>query len=568
MHGEPAMGPDFQHFPFANPDAPQGGTLSRGLVGNFDSMNPFIVLGQAAAGLTEYHFPALMYRSWDEPFTMYGYVAEGIEVPEDRSWVTFHLNPDARWHDGTPITADDVIFSLETHRTDGIPARRRNYNRVETIDRIDDHTVRFELDDQADRETPLILALMPLISEAYYEDVAFDRTTMDVPLGGGPYQLTGSSAGRSVTYDRVDDWWGDDLPQFAGQFNFDRLRYEYFRDGTIGMEAFRAGEYNYRFETSADQWATGYDFPAARDGRITLLEAPHSRPAGMRAFAFNTRKNMFDDPRVREALAHAFDFEWVNRNYLRGLYNRTTSFFANSELAHTETLSEREEALLDPYRDQLPERVFAGAYEPPSSDGSGNIRGNLRTALSLLSEAGWEVRDGVLTHTESGQPMTFEILLRSASDERIALSFTNNLRRLGIEASVRTVDSSQYVARTEQYDFDMIIHHWGASLSPGAEQDLYWGSGSAEIEGTRNYPGVQDPVVDALIVEIADAIDREDLVAATRALDRVLLSGHYVIPLYYQDTDTIAYWEPMDHVDYQPMYGQLATVNAWWSPDQ
>ena len=565
MHGAPKHGPEFEHFNYANPDAPRGGTLIRAQVGSFDSLNPFIVTGQKAAGLAAYVFPTLMARSWDEPFTMYGYLAEAIETPEDRSWVTFHLNPDARWHDGTQITVDDVIYSMETHREMGTPGKRQYYQRIETVQRVGANGVRFNLTDDSDRETPVVLAMMPIFSKAYYTAHRFDQTTLEPPLGGGPYRIANVDPGRQITYERVEDWWGADLPASRGQFNFDVLRYDYYRDAGVALQAFTGGDYNYRLEFNLERWATSYDFPAARDGTVTLMDAPHSRAQGMRGMAFNIRQPVFRDRRIREALTYAFDFEWVNRNYLRGQYRRIDSFFANSSMAARGVPEGQEMELLEPYRALVPESVFAEPPALPTTDGSGNIRANLREAGRLLQEAGWAVQNGVRVHSSTGEPLTFEILLRFASDEKIANSFAENLGRLGVEVNVRTVDSAQYTSRIETFDFDMIIHRWGVSLSPGNEQLNYWGSEQAGRNGSRNYAGVSDPVVDALAAEVADATDREALEAATRALDRVLRSGHYVIPLYFSDVDHIAYWGDLGYVDYPTLYGQIANVDAWWS---
>ena len=565
MHGAPKHGPEFEHFNYANPDAPRGGTLIRAQVGSFDSLNPFIVTGQKAAGLAAYVFPTLMARSWDEPFTMYGYLAESIETPEDRSWVTFHLNPDARWHDGTQITVDDVIYSMETHREMGTPGKRQYYQRIETVQRVGANGVRFNLTDDSDRETPVVLAMMPIFSKAYYTAHRFDQTTLEPPLGGGPYRIANVDPGRQITYERVEDWWGADLPASRGQFNFDVLRYDYYRDAGVALQAFTGGDYNYRLEFNLERWATSYDFPAARDGTVTLMDAPHSRAQGMRGMAFNIRQPVFRDRRIREALTYAFDFEWVNRNYLRGQYRRIDSFFANSSMAARGVPEGQEMELLEPYRALVPESVFAEPPALPTTDGSGNIRANLREAGRLLQEAGWAVQNGVRVHSSTGEPLTFEILLRFASDEKIANSFAENLGRLGVEVNVRTVDSAQYTSRIETFDFDMIIHRWGVSLSPGNEQLNYWGSEQAGRVGSRNYAGVSDPVVDALAAEVADATDREALEAATRALDRVLRAGHYVIPLYFSDVDHIAYWGDLGYVDYPTLYGQIANVDAWWS---
>ena len=506
-----------------------------------------------------------MSRSWDEPFTMYGYLAERIETPEDRSWVTFYLNPNARWHDGTPITVEDVIFSMETHREFGTPGKRQYYQRIATVQRVGAYGVRFNLNEDGDRESPLVLALMPIFSKAYYTAHPFDETSLEPPMGGGPYRIADVDPGRRIVYERVPGWWGDDLPAFRGQFNFQTLRYDYYRDATVALQAFTSGDYNYRLEFNLERWATAYDFPAARDGRVTLMDAPHGRAQGMRGLAYNVRRPVFQDRRVRQALTHALDFEWINRNYLRGQYRRIDSFFANSTMGARGVPEGRELALLEPYRALVPEEVFAEPAPLPRTDGSGNIRAGLRQAGRLLDDAGWVIRDGARVNADTGEPLAFEILLRSASDERIASSFAENLRRLGVEARVRTVESAQYTARVETFDFDMIVHRWGVSLSPGNEQTNYWGSVAAGNAGSRNYAGISDPVVDALAGEIADATDRGALEAATRALDRVLRAGHYIIPLYFSDIDHIAFWGDLGFVEYDSLYGQIANVDAWWS---
>ncbi len=563
MHGEPKEPADFTHFPFANPDAPQGGELVRHVVGAFDSLNPFIVTGRTAAGVRSHHFASLMFRTWDEPFALYGYVAEAIEVPEDRSWVSFRINPNARFHDGTPITVDDVIFSMETLREKGLPSFRRNYGRIDRIERPDEQTVKFIFNDEADRETPLIIGLMPIMSKAYYTANSIEDASLDIPLGAGPYQIKEVDPGRLITYERVQDWWGNELPAMAGQFNFESHRFIYFRDNSVALEAFKAGEYNYRLEFDGDRWASSYDFAAARDGRATLMETTHGRTGGMRALVFNSRREMFADDRVRQALIHAFDFEWINKTLLSGVYTRNTSFYVNSELAATGLPEGRELELLEEHRTALPAAVFDQALALPTTDGSGNNRGNLREATRLLKEAGWSVQDGVLRN-EAGDPFAFEILLSSAASEPLALTFADALKRLGITVDVRTVDNAQYTERLDDFDFDMILHRWLASLSPGAEQDLYWGSQAAETTGTRNYAGVQDPVVDALVDKIEDAIDRDELVAAVRALDRVLLNGHYVIPLYTLSLDFIGYWGDFGFTPEPPVYGEIAVIDAWW----
>lgn len=563
MHGTPMYGEDFDHYAYANPDAPAGGEISRAVLGSFDSLNPFIVSGRSAVGVRYYHFPSLMARSWDEPFTLYGYVAERVELPPHRRWVTFHLHPEARFHDGTPITVDDVVFTMETLREVGLPSFRRNYGRIAGWERVGERGIRFRLTAEADRETPMILGLMPVLSRAYFAEHPLDRASLDIPLGGGPYRIAEMEPGRRIVFERVEDWWGADLPAFRGQYNFDRMRFDYYRDDDVSLEAFRAGAYNFRRETEAERWATDYDFPAVAAGAVTLETLPHGRPSGLRGFVFNTRRAPFDDRRVRMALAHAFDFEWVNTRLLQGQYDRIHGMFTNSPLAPEGPPSDAELALLAPFRATLPEAVFGPAYHPPAAAGRGGLRRNLRTARRLLEDAGWEVRDGVLVQAETGVPLTFEIVLRQASDERIALAYADNLARLGVRASVRTVDSAQYTERMHTYDFDMTINAWNVTLSPGAEQDYYWGSRSANIEGTRNLPGVRLPAVDALVDALEDARTYEDLTAAARALDRVLMWGYYVVPLHYLDRDLVAYWGDLRRVEgADPLYGMV--VEAWW----
>jgi microcin C transport system substrate-binding protein len=563
MHGAPAYAEGFDHFSYANPDAPEGGVLSRAVPGSFDSLNPFIVAGRAAVGVRYYHFPSLMARSWDEPFSLYGYVAERVDLPPHRRWVTFHLHPEARFHDGTPITVDDVIFTMETLREVGLPSFRRNYGRIAGVERVGERGVRFRLTEEADRETPMILGLMPVLSRAYHRAHPLDRAGLDIPLGGGPYRIAEVEPGRRIVYERVEDWWAADLPAFRGQYNFDRLRFDYYRDDDVALEAFRAGAYVFRRESEAERWATDYDFPAVDAGEVTLLTLGHGRPSGLRGFVFNTRRAPFDDRRVRAALAHAFDFEWVNARLLQGQYERISGMFTNSPLAPRGLPGPAELELLEPFRATLPDEVFGPAFRPPSTDGPGGLRRNLRTARRLLAEAGWRVREGVLVHGDTGVPLAFEIVLRQASDERIALAYADTLARLGVRASVRTVDSAQYTERMHTYDFDVTINFWNVTLSPGAEQDYYWGSRSAGIEGTRNLPGVRLPAVDGLIGALEDALTYEDLTAAARALDRVLMWGYYVVPLHYLDRDLVAHWGDLRRVEgADPLYGTV--VEAWW----
>ena len=560
MHGAPKYAADFRHLDYVNPDAPKGGELRRAVTGTFDNLNPFIIKGVVAQG-RHHVFESLLKRTWDEPFSLYGLIAETVDVPDDRSSATFTLRPEARFHDGSPITVDDVIFSWETLKEQGRPNHRLYYNKVRKIERPDERTVRFLFDTETpDRELPLILGLMPIISKAYYAAVTFEETTLTPPLGSGPYRIESVDAGRGIVYRRDPDYWGRHLPINRGLNNFDRISYDYYRDDEVMMEAFRAGEFDLRQERSATRWATGYDFPAVEDGRVKLELLPHGRPSGMFALVFNTRRAMFADRAVRYALSLAFDFEWINKNLLQGAYVRTNSIFDNSELGSRGLPEGGELALLEPHRGSLLPELFDTAYHAPQVEGG--LRKNLAQARRLLAKAGWSIEDGALRRTSDGLPLAFEILLVNPGNERIALNLTRNLERLGVEAKVRTVDTAQYQYRRNVYDFDVIIYRWGMSLSPGNEQAFYWGVEAAGQEGTRNYPGIEDPVVDALIAQMTEARARSDFVDVVRAMDRVLMWGHYMIPLYHLNDDRFAYWNKYGRPEFTPVYG--AVLDAWW----
>lgn len=561
MHGAPKYGPDFRHFDYVNPDAPKGGTVIFSAIGTFDSLNPYILKGVPAAGLGLV-FQTLTIQSQDEPFSEYAEIAESILVPEDRSWVAFDLRPQARWHDGRPITVEDVIFSFDTLKSKGHPFYRAYYRNVVKAEKIGERRVRFLFEGGTNRELPLIVGQLPVLPKHYYEGRDFERATLDAPLGSGPYRVERVDAGRTIVYRRVTDWWGADLPVNRGRYNFDEIRYEYYRDSDVALEAFKAGQYDIRLENTAKLWATGYDSPALERGWIVKEEIPVEQPAGMQGFVFNTRREIFRDPRVRAALAYAFDFEWTNRTLFYGAYTRTDSYFENSELEAEGLPGPAELALLEPFRDRLPAEVFTSRYEPPKTDGSGNLREQLRTALRMLREAGWDVRDGRLVQLASGMPMRFEILLVNPAFERIVGPFVQNLARLGIEASVRTVDTAQYENRVNQFDFDMIVGVWGQSLSPGNEQRDFWSCEAANTPGSRNWAGICDPVVDALIDRIIGAPSREELVAACRALDRVLLWGHYVIPHWHIPYLRVAYWNKFGRPAVLPRHD--LDLFAWW----
>ncbi len=560
MHGAPKYGAEFDHLNYVNPGAPKGGELRRAVAGTFDNLNPFIIKGVSARG-RHLVFESLLKRVWDEPFSLYGLIAESIAVPDDRSSVTFVLRPEARFHDGSRITVDDVVFSWETLKEQGRPNHRLYYRQVRSVERPDGRSVRFVFDAASpDRELPLIMGLMPILSKSYYTAVTFEETTLDPPIGSGPYRVESVDAGRRIVYRRDPDYWGRGLPINRGQHNFDRIRYDYYRDGDVMMEAFKAGEYDLRQEYSAKRWATAYDFPAAADGRVKLERLPHGRPSGMSAFIFNTRREIFADRAVRRALAHAFDFAWVNKTLLHGAYVRTRSIFDNSELGSRGVPQGRERDLLEPFRDRLPRELFEDTYRPPAVDGG--IRANLKAARRLLIEAGWAVHEGSLQRAADGLPMAFEILLVDPANEKIALSFARNLERLGVEVRVRTVDTSQFQYRLNAYDFDMTVYRWGMSLSPGNEQAFYWSTGAAAQEGTRNYPGVRDSVVDELVDRMTEARERDAFVGIVRAMDRVLLWGHYFVPLYHLNDDRIAYWNKLGRPGVIPLYGIV--LDAWW----
>ena len=561
MHGEPKYGPDFQHFDYVNPDAPAGGEVKLHAIGTFDSLNPYNFKGVSAVGLGSV-FETLLTGSSDEAFAEYGLLAEEIEMPRDRSWVAFTLRKEARWHDGRPVTIEDVIFSVELLKTKGHPFYRAYYANVEKAFAAGERKVRFEFSPGDNKELPLIVGQMPILPKHYWEGRDFEKTTLDPPLGSGPYRIAQVLQGRSIVYERVDDYWGKDLPVNRGRHNFGRIRYDYYRDATIALEAFKAGEYYFREENVSKQWATGYDVPAVREGRIRKEEIRHERPTGMQAFVFNTRRPYFSDSRVRQALAYAFDFNWTNTNLFYGQYTRTESYFSNSELASRGLPGELERDVLEAYRGRVPEEVFSTAYQPPSTDGSGRIRAGLGQAMNLLKEAGWEMKEGELFHATSGERFAFEILLSSPTWERIALPFKKNLERLGIEAKVRTVDAAQYQKRVEDFDFDMVVDVFGQSLSPGNEQRDFWSSAAAGERGSRNTIGIRDEVVDELIDLVISAPDRENLIARTRALDRVLLWGHYVIPHWHIRSYRVAYWDMFGRPGTVPKYA--LGFDSWW----
>ena len=560
MHGDLRYPPGFPHFDYVNPAAPRGGRLRLHVAETtFDSFNPFIVKGNPAAGVGAI-YDTLMVAAADEPFSQYGLLAESVQTPADRSWVLFTLRPEARWHDGRPVTPADVIWTFQTLLDEGQPFFRFYYASVDQVEQRGERGVYFHFKPGTNRELPLILGQLPVLPKHWWATREFDAASLEPPLGSGPYRVGRFEAGRFVEYERVPEYWGRDLNVNRGRDNFDVRRYEYFRDATVALEAFKSGQYDFRLENSAKEWATGYDAPPVRDGRIVKREVPHQRPAGMQGFAMNLRRPVFQDPRVREAMAWAFDFEWSNQALFHGQYTRTRSYFENSEMEARGLPGPDERALLEPFRGQLPEAVFTTEYQPPRTDGSGNNRENLRRAAALLKEAGWVVERGKLV--KDGRPLSFEILLPGALYERIVLPYKSNLERIGMTVSVRTVDTAQYRRRMDTFDYDMTISVFGQSESPGNEQREFWGSESAKREGSRNVIGIQDPVVDALVEKIVAAPDRASLVTACRALDRVLQWGHYVVPNWHVAHDRIAYWNRFGMPDVVPRTG--VQLDAWW----
>jgi microcin C transport system substrate-binding protein len=561
LYGDFRYPPNFTHFDYANPDAPKGGTMRLSTLGTFDTLNPFVIKGVSAAGITQ-TFDTLMTRSEDEPSTDYPLIAESADLADDRTSILYTLNPKARFHDGTPITADDVIWSFETLRDKGQPLFRFYYGDVTKVEKEGDHGVRFRFKSGDNRELPAILSELPVLSKAYWAGKDFEKTTLDPALGNGPYKVDAVDPGRSITYRRVADYWAKDLPVNKGRFNVDVIRYDYYRDATVALEGFKAGDYDLRRENSSKAWFTGYDGPALRDGLIKKQVSPNQLPSGMQGFAYNLRKPLFQDPLVRKALAYAFDFEWSNANLFYGAYTRTRSYFDNSELASTGVPQGDELKILEPFRGQIPDDVFTKEYNPPHYDDKVTLRDGLRDALGLLKQAGWTFKGEQLVNDKTGQPFQFEILNEDPQIERIALPFIQNLKRLGIVATIRTVDVSQYQRRMDSFDYDMTVVVIPQSLSPGNEQREFFSSAAADQTGSQNSIGVKSPVIDKLIEELIAAPTRADLVDHVHALDRVLQYGYYVIPQYHLGAYWIAYWDKFRRPDAAPKYAP--GLETWW----
>ncbi|MFZ6762363.1 extracellular solute-binding protein [Pseudoroseomonas sp. WGS1072] len=558
--GEPALPENFPHWPWVNPAAPRGGTMVRHAIGSFDSFNPFILRGTPAAAVAAI-YDTLMTPSFDEASTEYPLLAKLVEVPRDGRGVAFELDERARWHDGRPVTAADVVWSFDTLRRHGRPNFSGYYGDVAEAVAEGERRIVFRFSTADNRELPQILGQLPVLPRHWWEGKDFAQPGLEVPLGSGPYRIEAFEPGRSVTLRRVADYWGRDLPVRRGTNNIETLRFDYYRDSTVALEAFKAGQVDFRLENVAKDWATAYDFPAVRQGLVKREEIPHELPTGMQGFAMNIRRPLFQDRRVRQALGLVFDFEWMNANLFYGSYTRTTSYFSNSELASRGLPSEGELMVLSAFRGRLPEEIFTTEFRVPSSDGSNASRENARQALALLREAGWGVKDRRLVN-EKGEPFSFEILLDGPTFERMALPYIQALQRLGIEARARTVDPAQYQVRMDNFDYDMTVELFGQSLSPGNEQRDYWSSAKAKEPGSRNTIGIADPVVDALIELVISAPDRQALIDRTRALDRVLLWGFYVVPHWHSRSFRIAWWDKFGRPERNPRYN--FDLSAWW----
>lgn len=567
MHGKPALPSDFTHMPYANPNAPQGGRLVQGVLGTFDSLNPFVVKGIAVQQIRGYVVESLMARGNDEPFTLYGLLADSIETDDARSYVTFHLNPRAKFSDGKSVRAEDVLFSWALMRDKGRPNHRLYYAKVSKAIALDDRTVRFDFGGAPDRELPLILGLMPVFAKHAIDVATFEDTSMSAPLGSGPYRVTNVKPGASVTLTRNPDYWGANVPAAKGLWNFSEVRLDFYREANGAFEAFKRGLYDFRNETEPLRWHEGYDFPAARSGEVIREEIKTGTPQPSEYLVFNTRRPIFADIRIRQALSLLFDFEWINRNYFFGLYGRSPSYFAGSELsAAGRDADSRERQLLAPFQQSVRPDILDGSYRLPVTDGSGRDRQTLGAALALFKQAGYELDRTDLRNVTTHEPLAFEILVSTRDQERIALAYARDAKRAGVSISVRVVDAVQFDQRRIAFDFDMIQNRWDQSLSPGNEQAFYWGSEAASINGTRNYMGAKEPAIDAMIAAMLEARERPDFVSAVRALDRVLMSGCYTIPLYNVQRQWIARWNRIERPQTTALTGYLP--ETWWTKPQ
>ena len=563
LFGSPKYSPDFKHFDYVNPNATKSGELRRLALRTFDSFNPFIVRGNSAAGINLI-YESLMTGSFDELDTSaaYGLIAESVEIAKDFSWVIYNIRNEAKWHDGRKITAGDVAFSMNILKEKGRPFYSAYYKNVSKIEIITENKIKFFFDTPNNRELPYIVGQMTVLPKHFFENNDFGKTTLKPPLGSGPYKINSFEPGRFVVYERTKNYWGEKLPINIGRHNFEKIRYDYYRDGTVAREAFKAHEFDIFFEFSSKGWATAYKFPAVKDGLVIKKEIPDLSPPGMQALVFNTRKEIFENRNVRKAIAYAFDFEWLNKNIFFNQYKRTQSFFQNMELASSGIPKDLELEYLKPHKSNLDKLIFSEPFKLPITSGTGNLRKQFREAKMLLEMSGWKIVNNKLYNKKINKILEFEILLRQPSLERVLLPFTKNLERLGINAKIRTIDTSQYIQRTNIYDYDMIVTTYGQSFSPGNEQRNYWGSSVANKPGSRNYAGIKNPVIDDLIEKIIYAPNRQHLVASTKALDRVLLWNYFIIPQFYSPNTRLAYWNKFGQPKIKPKFG--VDVSSWW----
>ena len=560
MTGKPALGPEAPGAAYVQLRPPKGGVIHQGVTGTFDTLNPFSLKGKSAQGLS-YVYDRLMGRSWDEPFTLYPLIAAKADVPEDRSSITFTIDPRAKFHNGAPITVDDVIFSFETLRDHGRPNMRRVYKIVTSVERVGTDGVRFSLGPDRDRETVMILAMMPVLSKADWQGKDFNQTILNAPVSSGPYKIATVDPGRRIVLERVKDYWAADLLINRGLHNADRLVYDYFRDDTVAHESFQKGDLNYRIEYDPARWARTMDQQNTATTPYKTISIPHQRVERMWGFVFNTRRAPFDSRAVRRALSLMMDYDWINRNLFRNQYKITDSYFENSVLGAEGEISAVEGSILLPFRDSLPPEVFGDAWHPPDTGTPEAIRNNVRQADQILKDAGYVIRDGKRVNEKTGAPMRFEILLTSPADEKIALSFKRSLARLGVDINLRTLDAAAYRDRMNDYDFDMTLTFWQNSLSPGTEQALYWGCQAAKEPGRFNYAGICEPAIDSIVKAIPNVKTREQMIVHTRALDRILTWNYYAIPLFYSGVDTVAYRAPLVPPARPALYGNV--LESW-----
>ena len=563
MHGDLKYPKNFKKFDYASDKAYKGGTIKLSSIGTFDNLNPYILKG-VAAWQTTYLFETLMKSSFDEPFSQYGLIAKSVKIPEDRSWIIFKIRKIAKFSNGEKIKPEDIIFSFNILTTKGHPIYKTYYGQVDKVEKFSENEVKFSFKGDPNPELPLIIGYqLPIFSKKYWDGKEFDKTTLNPPLGSGPYLVSDVKPGRSITLKKNPNYWGNKINVNVGRFNFDTIHTDFYRDETVALEAFKSGAYDFKQENSSKNWATAYKFGAVKEGRVKVEEIKYFRPSGMQGFAFNMRKSIFQNINVRKALTYAFDFEWSNRNLFYNAYTRTKSFFDNSDLSSQSFPSEEELVILEKYRGKIPEEIFTSIFSPPNTDDENGLRKNLRFARRLLKEEGWIIKNDVLTNRETGEIFKFEILLRSPLFERIVLPMKRNLKKLGIEVSIRTVqDDSQYIRRLEDFDYDMIVVNYGSIISPGNEQKNYWGSSTADQPGSPNYMGVKNPVLDEIIDELISAKSRQELVTYTKVLDRILLFNYYLIPQFHIGHYRVAYWNKLSRPAISPKYD--LGFDFWW----